>query len=58
MCCINSAKDLIRQCLVVDPKHRVRAHEALNHQWFHEKKKEKAEQAKHDHPQESTCLKA
>lgn len=34
----NSGKDLIRKLLVMDPKKRISAQEALNHPWFKEKK--------------------
>lgn len=33
----NSGKDLIRKLLVMDPKKRISAQEALNHPWFKEK---------------------
>lgn len=32
-----SAKNLIRQCLVLDPKQRVTASKALKHPWFRER---------------------
>ena len=34
----DSAKDLIRKLLVMDPRSRISAQEALNHPWFKEKK--------------------
>ena len=34
----NSAKDLIKKLLIMDPKKRISAQDALNHPWFKEKK--------------------